>query len=72
MDNVYVLNQNLELEGVVDEYVSIIWRPSYSEVGDFELYMGATDKAINLLTKDKYLVRSSDIEVEMVRPHTKK
>jgi len=64
MNNIYVLDQELKLQGVVDSYVSIIWRPSYSEVGDFEIYLGATDKAINLLQENRYVVRSSDISVE--------
>ena len=64
MNNIYVLNQNFELQGVIDEYVSIIWRPSYSDIGDFEIYLGATDKAINLLRPEWYVVRSSDISVE--------
>lgn len=64
MNDIYVLNQNYELQGVIDEYVSIIWRPSYSEVGDFEIYLGATDKAISLLKENYYVVRSSDISVE--------
>lgn len=64
MNNIYVLNKNFELQGIVDEYVSIIWRPSYSEVGDFEIYLGATDKAIGLLKENNYVVRSSDISVE--------
>lgn len=64
MNNIHVLNQNFELQGVIDEYVSIIWRPSYSEIGDFEIYLGATDKAIGLLKENYYVVRSSDISVE--------
>ena len=64
MNNVYVLTPDFKLDGIIDEYVSIIWRPSYSEVGDFEIYVGATDKAINLLQKNRYVVRSSDISVE--------
>ena len=64
MNNIYVLTPDFKLEGIIDEYVSIIWRPSYSEVGDFEIYIGATEKAINLLQKNRYVVRSSDISVE--------
>lgn len=64
MNSIYVLNQNFELQGVIDEYVSIIWRPSYYDVGDFEIYLGATHKAINLLKENRYVVRSSDISVE--------
>ena len=64
MNNIYVLNQDLELQGVIDEYVSIIWRPAYYDIGDFEIYLDATDKAIGLLRQNMYVVRSSDISVE--------
>lgn len=64
MNNIYVLDQNFELQGVIDEYVSIIWRPAYYDIGDFEIYLGATDKAISLLRENWYVVRSSDISVE--------
>lgn len=64
MNNIYVLDQSFNLVGVIDEYVSIIWRPSYSEVGDFEIYLGASQKAIDLLKQNNYVVRSSDVSVE--------
>lgn len=64
MNNIHVLNQNFELQGIIDEYVSIIWRPAYYDIGDFEIYLGATDKAIDLLRENRYVVRSSDITVE--------
>lgn len=63
MTDIYVFNQNFELQGIIDEYVSMIWRPAYSEVGDFEIYLSASKKAIELLQKNRYVVRSSDIEV---------
>lgn len=64
MSNIYVLTPDFNLEGIIDEFVSVIWRPSYSEIGDFEIYLGATDKAINLLQENRYVVRSTDISVE--------
>lgn len=64
MNNIYVLDQDLVLQGIIDEYVSVIWRPSYSDIGDFEIYLGATDKAIELLRQNWYVVRSSDISVD--------
>lgn len=63
MNEIYVFNQNLELQGVIDEYVSIIWRPAYYDIGDFEIYLDASDKAIGLLRQNNYVVRSSDISV---------
>lgn len=64
MNSVYVLDQNYNLIGVIDEYVSIIWRPSYSDIGDFEIYLGATANAISLLKANNYVVRSSDVSVD--------
>lgn len=64
MTELYILDKELNLLGVIDEYVSIIWRPSYSEVGDFEIYLGATEKAVDLLKENRYVVRGSDITVD--------
>lgn len=55
---------NLSILGVIDEYVSTIWRPSYAEIGDFEIYIGASEKTVNLLQKNHYVVRSSDVSEE--------
>lgn len=65
MDNIYILDPNtLTITGIIDSYVSCIWRPSYSECGDFELYLGASKELVNMLQINSYLVRSSDIELE--------
>lgn len=65
MNTIYVLNSSdFSIEGVVDEYVNCIWRPSYSDIGDFELYVGATKKLLDLLQINRYLVRTSDVSVD--------
>lgn len=64
MNDIYIFDNDFNLQGIIDEYVSVIWRPSYYDVGDFELYLGATDKAIDLLRENRYIVRSSDILVK--------
>lgn len=58
---IHVLNKDLQLVGIVDEYISVIWRPAYYDVGDFELYIDATADKIKLLQRDYYLVRDTDI-----------
>ena len=63
MNNIYILSTTFGIEAVIDEYASCIWRPSYSEIGDFELYLNATDKNVDLLRAGRYLVRSSDVSV---------
>lgn len=60
MNVVYVLNQSFEVVGVVDDFSSIIWRTSYSDIGDFELYLGASSKALDLLRLNRYLMLGKD------------
>ena len=65
MTNIYVIEPyGLSIVDVIDNYQSAIWRPSYSDIGDFELYLPATEKALNLLTKNNYLVREIDITTD--------
>ena len=59
-----ILDQSFNLVGVVDDYISIIWRPAYYDVGDFELYINASSEAVELLQPDYYLVRQRDISVD--------
>ena len=61
---IHVLDSAFNLIDVVDDYISVIWRPAYYGVGDFELYMDASAKAVQLLQKNRYLVRDTDIEVD--------
>ena len=55
--NIYVLNKQLEIVRVVDNYNSIIWTNRYYECGDFELYLSATPSLIYDLREDYILVR---------------
>jgi len=59
-----ILDQSLNLVGVVDDYISVIWRPAYYDIGDFELYINASSEAVELLQPDYYLVRDRDISVD--------
>jgi hypothetical protein len=59
--DVYVLNRNFEIMGLCDDYKSIIWTTRYSTIGDFELYLPATNNNIMLLKEDYYVVRDKDM-----------
>ena len=59
-----ILDQSLNRVGVVDDYISVIWRPAYYDVGDFELYINASSEAVELLQPDYYLVRDKDVSVD--------
>lgn len=60
----YVLNQDFTIEGIIDEYISLIWRPSYNDVGDCELYLGCNSRSVDLLQPNRYLVRDRDIVID--------
>lgn len=55
--NLYVFNKKFELVEVIDTYTSVIWTNRYYTCGDFELYLPITQKTINALKKDYYVVR---------------
>ena len=62
--DIHILDQSFNLVGIIDEYVSLIWRPAYYDVGDFELYVNASTNNIELLQEGYYLVRDTDISVD--------
>ena len=59
--NIYVLDETFTVIAVIDEYTSLIWTTRYFTHGDFELYMGASEKALNTLQEGYYLVREQDV-----------
>ncbi len=62
--NIHVLDGELNLVGIIDDYISVIWRPAYYDVGDFEIYLDATTENVNLLQTNYYVVRAQDISVD--------
>ena len=64
--DIYVLNQNFEEIGVIDDYESVIWTPRYWECGDFEIKLPAGSQNIALLEKDNYLKRYDDENVMII------
>lgn len=59
--DIYVLDKNLEVVRVIDEYISVIWTTRYQTYGDFELYLGARKDLIEDLKYGYYLVREQDV-----------
>ena len=55
----YIYNKSLSIVGVIDVYKSAIWTERYYTDGDFELYVPATSKNMNLLQKE-YIVARKD------------
>lgn len=64
MSVVNVYDMQFNLLGVVDTFSSIIWRPAYYDIGDFEIYIEANDTNVKLLQENRLVVRNSDITVD--------
>lgn len=60
MIDLYVLNEDLEIIGIVDSYSSLIWANRYDKNGDCEIYIEANKENVELLKQDYYLIRTDD------------
>ena len=60
MIDLYVLNEDLEVVGIVDSYSSLIWANRYDKDGDCEIYIEANKENVELLKQDYYLIRTDD------------
>lgn len=62
----YLLDTDLNIIEVIDTFKSVIWTTRYYEAGDFELYIPATQKMIDLFKRDYYVVRDDDTTQAMI------
>ncbi|MCR5652234.1 MAG: siphovirus ReqiPepy6 Gp37-like family protein [Ruminococcus sp.] len=58
--DVYVLNNDLELIGIVNGYKSLIWSNRYDKIGECELYVEASTENFSLLREGYFLIRLDD------------
>ena len=63
--DIYVLDGDFNKIGFpIDNYISCIWRTSFYEIGDFELYLAYDKETLSLLRTGAYLVRDQDMNVD--------
>lgn len=66
----YVLQYNLQVSGIIDQFESLIWNSCYESAGNFELVVRATPKNLQILQSHRYITRSDldrgDGEVEIM------
>lgn len=55
--DLYILNPDIELQGVIDGYSSLRWRRRFFAPGEFELHASATDSNIALLREGNIVHR---------------
>lgn len=52
----YVLDENLDYVGIVEDYISLVWTERWSEAGEFELEVPISYDTFSLLQRNRYLV----------------
>lgn len=57
---VYVLDNNYSIIGVIDEAESVLWNKKYNDVGDSEIYIPCNATYLDLLRKGNCLYRYDD------------
>lgn len=57
---------NREIIGIVDAAKSIIWRSSFYETGDFEIYAPATPLNVQLLVEENFVTRPGIREIGII------
>lgn len=63
--DIYVMNKNFEKIALIED-ASTIWAKRYYDVGDFEIFVGATEEYINILQKGNYITRLEDDSVGII------
>lgn len=63
--NLFILDTNLDVVAIVDEYESIIWTERYDQYGDFELKLPVSAEALTYLKQD-YYVENPEFEHLMI------
>lgn len=57
---VYVLDAEYNLVGMIEEAESVLWNKKYNDVGESELYLPCNEEYLDLLKKGNYLFRYDD------------
>lgn len=69
-DCIFVYDKNLNLLGIIDEFISLQWTRKYFEAGEFELVVTPDENNIALLTnKDNILIRNNYTESAIIETY---
>lgn len=64
---VYIFDKQLNLEGMLGSYTSLIWRRRYSKHGDFELHCALTPENLSLLKIGNLIWKNDDAEAGYIQ-----
>lgn len=56
----YILNRDLNVEGVIDQAESVLWQKKYNDVGECEIYAPFSDALYSLLRRGYFVFRFDD------------
>jgi len=62
----YIFSRDLEFEGIVDSYTSLIWTRRYSKCGEFELNIALTTENLALLVRTNIIYKKDDSEAGVI------
>ncbi len=55
----YIFNSDIEFQGILEGYFSLIWTRRYSKAGKFELHCGLTPDSISLLKRGNIVAKNN-------------
>lgn len=64
--DLWIYSEDFVALGVVDTATSIIWANRFRQAGDFEIYISASEKWLDLLQEDRLVVRPDDDMVGII------
>ena len=56
----YILDTNYDIVGLIDEYESVLWQKKFNDSGECEIYAPLTDDLVSLLQRGFYILRYDD------------
>lgn len=57
---VYILDPEYNLLGMIDEAESVLWNPKYNDVGECEIYIPCNEEYLSMLRSGNYIYRFDD------------
>lgn len=70
IDFLEIRNAERVIIGIIDTASSVIWHSRYYGVGDFEIYIAATEQTMSLLQIGNYVTRQNNDEVGIIEEIT--
>ncbi|WP_010293528.1 Gp37-like protein, partial [Clostridium senegalense] len=55
----YILNKDLEILGILDNFISLKWVRKFYTTGEFELHCSLDNNTLNLLKKDNIIYKKN-------------